>query len=127
MLVKGGDVWLTATVNLTETRNALAMIAKAGMPNNKSFVGEASYGRSFHMAEDGCWGPMCDFTGSRLSSDAAPGRCTNTSGYVSYAELTEVIEREGDNARTFHDGESNTDILLYKGEQPRPSGIVPTH
>nr|QDJ94334.1 chitinase chiC1 [Cordyceps cicadae] len=105
-----------ATVNLTETRNALSMITKAGVPNNKIFVGEASYGRSFHMAQDGCWGPMCDFTGTRQSSDAAPGRCTNTSGYVSYAELAEIIRRDGGNARTFHDGDSNSDVLLYRGD-----------
>lgn len=33
----------------------------------------------------------------------------------------------GNNTRTFHDGESNSDILLYKGEQPHPLGSVPTH
>ncbi len=72
-------------VNLTETRSTLSIstysrdvdrnrsqgptdrvtiltdaftVTKAGVPNNKIFVGEASYGRSFHMAVDGCWGPM---------------------------------------------------------------------
>lgn len=77
-------------------------------------VGEASYGRSFRMAQDGCWGPTCDFTGSRTQSDAAPGRCTKTGGYVAYAEINEIIKR-GDGARTFHDDNSNSDIMLYKG------------
>ncbi|KAL7629535.1 hypothetical protein AAE478_001056 [Parahypoxylon ruwenzoriense] len=102
-------------VNLTETRNSLTIITKAGVPNNKIFVGEASYGRSFHMAQDGCWGPMCDFTGSRTQSDAQPGRCTKTGGYLAAAEINEIIQRS-DGVQIFHDGDSNTDVMLYKGD-----------
>lgn len=102
------------TVNLTETRNALSIITKAGVPNNKIFVGESSYGRSFHMAVDGCWGPMCDFTGTRLESDAQPGRCTETRGYSSNAEINEILSKTG--AQYFHDGASNSDVVLYKGD-----------
>ncbi|KAL1841513.1 hypothetical protein VTJ49DRAFT_7004 [Mycothermus thermophilus] len=58
----GKCIW--SHVNLTETRNTLSIITKAGVPNNKIFVGEASYGRSFRMAQAGCWGPTCDFTGT---------------------------------------------------------------
>lgn len=102
-------------VNLTETRNMLTMVMKAGVPGNKIFVGEASYGRSFHMAKDGCWDAMCDFTGTLLQSDAAPGMCTKTPGYLGYAEVLEIIAR-GDGAKVFHDGSSNTDVMLYKGD-----------
>lgn len=102
------------TVNLTEPRNALSIITKAGVPNNKIFVGEASYGRSFHMAVDGCLGPLCDFTGTRLESDAQPGRCTDTKGYISNAEINEILSKTG--AQYFHDGASNTDVVLYKGD-----------
>lgn len=85
------------------------------MPNNKIFVGEASYGRSFHMAQDGCWGPLCDFTGTRLQSAAAPGRCTKTSGYLAMAEINEIIKNSGGHFQAFYDSESKSDILLYKG------------
>ncbi|KAG9191337.1 chitinase [Alternaria panax] len=102
-------------VNLTETTNALSMITKAGVENNKVFVGEASYGRSFHMASDGCWGPMCDFTGSRTHSDAKPGRCTASGGYLAYAEIAE-IQRRGQGAQVFHDDDSSSDIMLYGGD-----------
>ncbi|KAL7962511.1 hypothetical protein V8C34DRAFT_325324 [Trichoderma compactum] len=102
-------------VNITETRNSLAMLTKAGVPNNKIFVGEASYGRSFHMATNGCWGPMCDFTGTRLQSDAKPGRCTKAPGYVAYAEINEIV-RSGDGAQTFRDTSSDSDMMLYKGD-----------
>lgn len=68
------------------------------------------------MAQDGCWGPTCDFTGSRTVSDANPGRCTKTAGYVAAAEINEIIKK-GDGAQTFHDAASNTDVMLYKGMQ----------
>ncbi|KAK4455203.1 hypothetical protein QBC34DRAFT_465261 [Podospora aff. communis PSN243] len=102
-------------VNLTETRNMLTMIMKAGVPGNKIFVGEASYGRSFRMAKDGCWGEMCEFTGSSTVSDAAPGRCTATGGYLGYAEVLEIIAR-GDGAKVFYDERSSSDVMLYEGD-----------
>jgi hypothetical protein len=102
-------------VNLTETMNALSMITKAGVANNKIFVGEASYGRSFHMASEGCWGPMCDFTGSKTQSDAKPGRCTNSGGYLAYAEIAE-LQASDEGAKMFHDDASSSDIMLYKGD-----------
>ncbi|KAL2130078.1 hypothetical protein VTI74DRAFT_6916 [Chaetomium olivicolor] len=75
-------------------------VTKAGVPNSKIFVGEASYGRSFHMAVDGCWGPMCDFTGTRLQSDAEARKVYEVS------RLYCVV----------HDHDSNTDVLLYEGD-----------
>lgn len=66
------------------------------------------------MAKDGCWGPMCDYTGSRTESNANPGRCTKTKGYLAYAEITELIQR-GQNVKQFYDSNSDSDILLHKG------------
>ncbi|KAF5023085.1 hypothetical protein F66182_4842 [Fusarium sp. NRRL 66182] len=104
------------TVNMTETNNALSMITKAGVPNNKVFVGEASYGRSFHMATDGCWKPTCEFTGSKTESDAAPGRCTKTGGYLAFAEIMELLRKGVSGLKTFHDADSESDIVLYNGD-----------
>lgn len=67
------------------------------------------------MAQDGCWGPLCDFTGTKTQSDATPGRCTNTSGYLALAEVNEIIQKHGNQAQYFYDGDSDSDILLYKG------------
>ncbi|KAJ3496240.1 hypothetical protein NLG97_g2808 [Lecanicillium saksenae] len=99
-------------VNLTETRNALSVITKAGVANNKIVVGEASYGRSFHMAVPGCWGPMCEFTGTREQSDAYPGRCTGTRGYISEAEMKEIQNWGQEKIELFHDADSNTDVMI---------------
>ncbi|KAK4156324.1 hypothetical protein C8A00DRAFT_41196 [Chaetomidium leptoderma] len=103
-------------VNLTETRSSLSIITKAGVPNHKIFVGEASFGRTFRMAQDGCWGPLCDFTGSRTRSDATPGRCTKTSGYLAVAEINEIIKRSAGDVLYFYDAASNSDILLHNGD-----------
>ncbi|GAQ05331.1 hypothetical protein ALT_2652 [Aspergillus lentulus] len=78
-------------INDTETRDALSMITKAGVPSRKVVVGVTSYGRSFKMAEAGCTGPMCKFTGTSRISNAAKGRCTDAGGYISNAEIAEII------------------------------------
>lgn len=66
------------------------------------------------MARPDCWGPTCDFTGSRIQSDANTGRCTKTPGYLAAAEINEII-KYGDGAQTFHDANSGSDVMLYKG------------
>jgi hypothetical protein len=83
---------LRSHVNETETKDALAMITKAGVPSGKVVVGVASYGRSFKMASAGCDGPNCQFTGTNRVSNAAKGRCTDTGGYISNAEIDEILK-----------------------------------
>lgn len=95
------------------------IVTKAGVPNDKIFVGESSYGRSFRMAKDDCWRPDCEFTGSRTQSDANPGRCTKTAGYISNAEISEMLKR-GAGARSFYDGISDTDVVLFQGLSLNP-------
>lgn len=104
---------LRSHINLTETETALAMsktshlmfadeyfidrlhtVTKAGVPSKRIYVGEASYGRSFKMSHEGCDGPDCSFEGDRMHSQAAPGICTDTSGYISYAEISRIIEND---------------------------------
>ncbi|KAK3896844.1 killer toxin subunits alpha/beta, partial [Staphylotrichum tortipilum] len=102
-------------INLTETKTTLAMLTKAGVPPSKIFVGESSYGRSFKLAQAGCEGPMCTFLGGRTSSQAAPGRCTGTGGYLANAEIDEIIDIYPDDAKSWHDGDTNSDMLLYGG------------
>lgn len=58
---------------------------------------------------------MCTFTGTRLRSDAWSGRCTKTPGYISNAEIYEVLEDESlyKTAKMSHDPDSDSDILIY--------------
>lgn len=101
---------LRSHVNETETMDALAMITKAGVPSNKVVVGVASYGRSFKMAQAGCDGPMCRFTGSPIVSNAYPSRCTSTGGYISNAEIGEIVASGNYNRKWTAAG---SDILVF--------------
>jgi chitinase len=114
---------LRSHINITETENALSMVTKAGAPANNVMVGVTSYGRSFHMADPSCTGPMCRFTsvpGSHWNSDAEPGECTGTSGYISDAEIrgiqhvASVIGEPGE-VLTWHDHATNSDIMTWNG------------
>ncbi|KAI0882847.1 putative glycosyl hydrolase, family 18 [Annulohypoxylon maeteangense] len=105
---------LRSHVNETETKDALSMITKAGAASNKVVVGVASYGRSFKMAEAGCDSETCLFTGTNRISNAAKGRCTDTGGYISNAEIDEIIQsgkvtkqwkKEGSNILVYNDTE----------------------
>ncbi|KAF4160411.1 hypothetical protein CNMCM6069_008761 [Aspergillus lentulus] len=101
---------LRSHVNNTETMTAMSMITKAGMPTNKVIMGVASYGRSFKMAQAGCTGPMCPYLGP--VSAAAPGRCTETPGYIALAEIREILD-QNPTAKTWYDEQSMSDIMVY--------------
>jgi hypothetical protein len=90
---------LRSHVNMTETYNALVMITKAGVPANKVIVGVTSYGRAFKMKDPNCKGPMCEYTGTASASEALPGPCTGTRGYIANAEIEEFIAIQADASR----------------------------
>lgn len=108
---------LRSQVNLTETKYSLAMITKAGVPSGKVIVGVTSYGRSFSMAEAGCYGPDCVYTGDRRNSDATKGVCTGTAGYIADAEIAEILEDSGRVVTSYLDSTSNSDVLVYDTNQ----------
>ncbi|KFX94292.1 hypothetical protein V490_04414 [Pseudogymnoascus sp. VKM F-3557] len=110
----GGNC-LRSHVNKTETRNSLVMITKAGVPASKVLVGITSYGRSFRMSDSSCIGPMCTYTGDDKTSYAYEGRCTKTGGYISNAEINEIISNHGTNSlvTTAFDKGSDSNILIY--------------
>lgn len=111
---------LRSHINATETDNALSMITKAGVPSFKIFVGISSYGRSFKMAQPGCDGPECLYLGARNQSPAAPGYCTNTSGYISEAEIRQIkniYDSLGGSYYEYYDEKSDSDIMVYDGTE----------
>lgn len=109
---------LRSHVNLTETMTSLAMVTKAGADSGKIVVGVSSYGRSFKMASAGCDGPTCKYTGGRLSSNAKKGECTDTAGYISNAEINDLINESSRviNARSLNNTvfENGTSGLITK-------------
>ncbi|KAI1465659.1 glycoside hydrolase family 18 protein [Daldinia caldariorum] len=107
----GGNC-LRSHVNLTETMDALSMITKAGVSTKKVVVGVASYARSFKMADPNCSGPMCTFLGTNISSEAKPGKCTLTKGYISNAEINSIM-RDKPESKTWHDDQVDADFIIY--------------
>jgi hypothetical protein len=108
---------LRSQVNLTETRQSLAMITKAGVPGEKVIVGVTSYGRSFKMADANCWGPDCLYTGDRLGSNAKKGKCTGTAGYLADAEIAEIMKDSSRVVKSYVDTTSNSDVLIYDNDE----------
>ncbi|KAL7946058.1 glycoside hydrolase family 18 protein [Trichoderma barbatum] len=106
---KGGC--LRSHVSMTETLNAIAMIAKAGVDARQIVVGVASYGRSFKMTDPKCKGAMCTFVGPQPA--AAKGVCTNSSGYISNAEILDIMEEKDlHSVQAWYDEKTDSDYLL---------------
>lgn len=101
-------------VNLTEIESSLHWLTLTNFPANKIVVGEANFGKSFRMASPGCWQAQCEFAGSASQSIANPGPCTNTSGFLSLAEIDDLLLSRLDTA-SFHDDSSDTDVVIYNG------------
>ena len=118
---------LRSHVNMTETHNALVMITKAGVPANKVIVGVTSYGRAFKMKDLNCRGAMCEYTGTANVSEALPGPCTGTRGYIANAEINEFIavaalaKRDGLDKRaapaveSYYDPVTRSNIAILNG------------
>ncbi|KAL4982965.1 hypothetical protein BDW68DRAFT_191715 [Aspergillus falconensis] len=101
---------------------------RTGVPSDRVVVGVASYGRSFAMAEVGCYGPECLYTGSRANSDAAKGPCTGTAGYLANAEINKILSGSPSGLTTrdtvssrvtahYLDEDSDSNILVYNDNQ----------
>ncbi|KAK5993501.1 Killer toxin subunits alpha/beta [Cladobotryum mycophilum] len=110
----GGNC-LRSHVNKTETHDAMVMITKAGVEARQIIIGVSSYGRSFRMTDASCSGPFCTFTGDRDHSMAYPGPCTATGGYISNAELNDIIKDHGNFSvvKSYIDKDSDSNILMY--------------
>ncbi|KAG5790187.1 hypothetical protein H9Q69_010751 [Fusarium xylarioides] len=105
-------------LNLTETTYALAMITKAGVPASKINVGVSSYGRSFGLtSRPACEKSLSD-NGCHImgpKSGATPGNCTQTAGYISNAEIKEImnLNTTGAGVDYAYDKASDSDTLFY--------------
>ncbi|KAK8091919.1 hypothetical protein PG997_002280 [Apiospora hydei] len=64
------------------------------------------------MADPNCSGPLCAFLGSNASSQAKPGQCTRTAGYISNAEINSIKEKKPE-SHTWYDKEADADFIVY--------------
>ncbi|RHZ55467.1 hypothetical protein CDV55_101207 [Aspergillus turcosus] len=106
---------LRSHVNKTETHDAMVMITKAGVEARQLVIGITSYGRSFRMKDSSCSGPLCTFAGDRNHSKAYAGPCTATAGYISNAEVSDIIHNHGTYSivKSYIDKASDSNILMY--------------
>jgi chitinase len=113
----GNGDCLRSHVNLTETLYTLAMITKAKVPTNKITVGVSSYGRSFGMTKAGCTGPMCTYGGP--DSTASEGECTQTAGYISNAEILDIVYSNDSalSVDSWYDTDTDSNYLVYNQTQ----------
>jgi chitinase len=75
--------------NITEISNGLDLLWRNSIPSNKVVLGLGFYGRSFTLADASCKTPGCAF-----SSGGEPGKCTDTSGVLSNAEINRIIDEK---------------------------------
>lgn len=97
----------------------LAMLTKAGVPTKQIAVGVSSYGRSFKMAQAGCTGPMCTFTANAdNSSQAEPGECTATAGYISNAEINNIVNANvSTGVKAWYDSKTDSNYAVWEDTQ----------
>jgi len=67
------------------------------------------------MTEAGCTGPECTFGGSYSESTAAAGECTQTRGYISNAEIIEMIESNDTSLAidSWYDEDTDSNYVVY--------------
>ncbi|ORX69533.1 glycoside hydrolase [Linderina pennispora] len=83
--VKSAGPYLNPHANITEVNTAIKILERAGVKSDKILMGLGFYGRSFKMADS-----RCSTTGCKFTEGGAPGKCTNASGVLSYAEIAEL-------------------------------------
>lgn len=69
------------------------------------------------MADGNCHTPDCFFTGGPLDSTATKGICTDTKGYISNAEIYDILKTPSRVKLSYMDEDSNTNVLVYDDNQ----------
>ncbi|RMZ41946.1 class V chitinase [Aspergillus flavus] len=107
--------YLRSHINKTETHDAIIIITKAGVEARQLVINITSYARSFRITDASCSGPFCTFAGDKRHSMAYTGPCTTTSGYISNAELNNIIKNPGNYSivKSYIDKDSDSNILMY--------------
>ncbi|KAH7120620.1 hypothetical protein EDB81DRAFT_666993 [Dactylonectria macrodidyma] len=94
--------------NLTEIGYALDLFWRVGVKPSSIVLGLGFYGRSFELESSSCWKPGCTFKGP-----GSPGRCSNTAGILSYAEIMEILEKTG--GTPYFDEAAAARYMVYEG------------
>jgi hypothetical protein len=69
------------------------------------------------MADPGCFTENCFFTGTNAQSNAWAGPCTGTAGYLSDAEIKQIIADPARVNQQYVDDTSQTNVLVFDNGQ----------
>ncbi|KAK3360720.1 family 18 glycosyl hydrolase [Lasiosphaeria hispida] len=104
-----GNIVLAHT-NLTEIKDALNLFWRNDVPANKINLGIGFYGRTYKLIDGNCRTPGCYF-----ETGGTPGPCTDTSGVLSYNEISAI--RKEFNINPVYDREAGVKYMHYNRDQ----------
>lgn len=102
--------YMEGYANITEVDQGLDLLWRNGIALKKVVLGFAFYVHSFTLSDSSCTQPGCTF-----STSGQPGSCTNTSGILSYSELSSM--NSSLSVHTFYDQKSTVKYNVYDGNQ----------
>ncbi|KAK8127253.1 bacteriodes thetaiotaomicron symbiotic chitinase, partial [Apiospora sp. TS-2023a] len=97
--------------NLTEIKLAAELFWRVKIPTHKISLGYGFYGRAFTLQDPSCTSPGCQFSGG-----AKPGVCTQTSGYLSYYEIQEILAKNP-GIKVIHDEKAAVKYFTWDNNQ----------
>jgi chitinase len=80
------------------------------VPAEKLNLGVGFYGRAFQLSDPSCFKPGCAFKGG-----ASPGPCTDSSGTLSYREITDIIIQY--DLEPYYDEENAVKYITWNQDQ----------
>ncbi|EEA19154.1 bacteriodes thetaiotaomicron symbiotic chitinase, putative [Talaromyces marneffei ATCC 18224] len=101
---------IASHTNLTEIKASLDLLWRAGVNPTQIVMGMGFYGRSFTLSDYSCTEPGCPFSGPGTA-----GSCSNSSGILSYKEITEIMDEEG--SELIWNEEAAVNYLVWGGNQ----------
>ncbi|KAJ1941898.1 hypothetical protein FBU59_003366, partial [Linderina macrospora] len=103
--IKPTSPYLSPHTNITEVTTAIKILERAGVTSDKILMGLGFYGRSYKMAD-----PKCSTTGCKFIDESAPGKCSSSAGFLSYAEIAELKSTASD---IRYDQEATVNAMVY--------------
>ncbi|OAA37536.1 symbiotic chitinase [Beauveria brongniartii RCEF 3172] len=100
-----------AHTNLTEIALAAELLWRVGVKPSQVSLGFGFYGRAFTLQDSSCTKPGCPF-----KEGARPGVCTDTSGYLAYYEVQDILQKNPD-IQVIHDKEAAVKYMAWDKDQ----------
>ncbi|KAM3519834.1 hypothetical protein MY4038_009654 [Beauveria bassiana] len=90
---------------------AAELLWRVGVKPSQVSLGFGFYGRAFTLQDSSCTKPGCPF-----KEGARPGVCTDTSGYLAYYEVQDILQKNPD-IKVIHDKEAAVKYMAWDKDQ----------